>query len=75
MDFQKILLLLTGLSVLFFAGAVLVWLFQFIGLSLNPGLFRGANPMGILAILGILVFGGFYFLHGGFEIINRTFKK
>lgn len=71
---EKIIQTLTGLAILFFAGTLIVWLFQFIGITVNPAVLITSNPLGILAILGILVFVGFYMLHGGFEIIKSTFR-
>ena len=74
-EFGKIISLLLGLAVIVLAFAILVWIMRFQFTMFLPDLFNTANPIGLLAIAAILVFGGFYLLHAGFETVYNAFRR
>ena len=63
-----------GLAVIIAAVAMFWFLFlsqSFFGLE---DLFNISNPLGLAALFGILVFGGFYLVAVGFNVLYNVFR-
>ncbi|MFH1256039.1 MAG: hypothetical protein V1494_01970 [Candidatus Diapherotrites archaeon] len=72
--FNKIMLLALAFLVLGTALALMVWLTQFQNAFLMPGLLSQLNPIGWLAVIAILVFGGIYLLKISFSVFSGFFR-
>ena len=70
----KLLGAMIGIATLFASVAIFGYLGGFQGVLLVNGLFSKASPIGVLAIFGILIFGGVYFFKAAGQIIKGAVK-
>ena len=66
--------LAAGIFAVFMAITLLGFFGSFQGVMLKDRLFSGTSPIGVLAIFGILIFGGAYFFNAAGHIIKGAVK-
>ncbi len=71
---MRIVALAAGLFALFMAVALFSFFGGFQGVLLRERLFSGTSPIGVLAVFGILIFGGAYFFNAAGHIIKGAVK-
>lgn len=70
----KLFGIVVGVIALFVGMALFAYLSGFQNVLLGDKLFSEANPIGVLAIFGILLFGGLYFFTAAGHIIKEAVK-
>ncbi len=71
----KGLLLAIGLGAVLAGFLIVTWTLQAYGVFSVSELFSISNPLGLVAMLGILVFGGVYLFRVGFEVLYGLYRK
>jgi len=72
---NKLIAVLVGLMVIAASLMLAGWFVRFQGVMTIDRLFSEYNPIGVLGVFAILIFGGFYLLNAGFGIIKSGMKN
>ena len=70
----KLFGIVAGIFAIFAAIALFSYFGNFQGVLLDGELFSAANPIGVFAIFGILLFAGIYFFTAAGHIIKEAVK-